>query len=55
MLAGLIAEIVTSLRRGDVGLDVVAVLSISAALAFGEPLAGNVVGLMYVGGRFLEA
>lgn len=32
-------EIVTSLRRGDLGLDIVAALSISAALAVGENLA----------------
>ncbi|MDF2999252.1 MAG: heavy metal translocating P-type ATPase, partial [Xanthobacteraceae bacterium] len=55
ILAALVVEIVTSLRRGDVGLDVVAALSMSAALAFGEPLAGNVVALMYAGGQFLEA
>ncbi|MDQ6435614.1 heavy metal translocating P-type ATPase [Mesorhizobium sp. LHD-90] len=55
VLAALIAEIITSLRRGDVGLDIVAALSMSAALAFGEPLAGNVVALMYAGGQFLES
>ena len=36
------------------GLDVVAALSMSAALAFGEPLAGNVVALMYASGQLLE-
>ena len=55
ILAALLIEIVTSLRRGDVGLDIVAALSMSAALAFGEPLAGNVVALMYAGGQLLEA
>ena len=55
VLTALIAQIVISLRRGDVGLDVVAVLSMSAALAFGEPLAGNVVALMYAGGQLLES
>ncbi|MBU1305849.1 MAG: heavy metal translocating P-type ATPase [Alphaproteobacteria bacterium] len=55
VLAGLLIQIVRSLRRGDVGLDVVAALSMSAALAFGEPLAGNVVALMYSGGQLLEA
>lgn len=54
VLAALIFEIVTSLRRGQVGLDIVAGLSMSAALAFGEPLAGNVVALMYAGGQQLE-
>jgi heavy metal translocating P-type ATPase len=55
VLVALLVEIVTSLRRGNVGLDIVAALSMSAALAFGEPLAGNVVALMYAGGQLLEA
>jgi heavy metal translocating P-type ATPase len=54
VLLALLVEIVGSLRRGDVGLDVVAALSMTAALAFGEPLAGNVVALMYAGGQLLE-
>src|SRR5215208_513679 len=54
-LAVLVLEIVTTLRRGQVGLDIVAALSMSAALAFGVPLAGNVVGLMYAGGQFLQS
>lgn len=54
VLAALIVEIVRSLSKGDVGLDLVAALSMSAALAFGEMLAGNVVALMYAGGQFLE-
>ncbi|MEO9297728.1 heavy metal translocating P-type ATPase [Devosia alba] len=54
VLAGLLWQIVRSLQRGDVGLDIVAALSMSAALAFGEPLAGNVVALMYSGGQLLE-
>ena len=36
------------------GLDIVAGLSISAALAFGETLAAGVVALMYAGGQLLE-
>ena len=55
VLITLLVQIVVSLRRGDVGLDVVAALSMSAALAFGEPLAGNVVALMYAGGQLLES
>jgi heavy metal translocating P-type ATPase len=55
VLAALLAEIVTSLRRGDVGLDIVAALSMTAALAFGEHLAAAIVALMYAGGQFLEA
>jgi heavy metal translocating P-type ATPase len=55
VLLGLVMQIVASLRRGDVGLDLIAGLSMSAALAFGEPLAGNVVALMYAGGQLLES
>jgi heavy metal translocating P-type ATPase len=54
VLLALLVEIALSLRRGDVGLDVVAALSMSAALVFGEMLAGNVVALMYAGGQLLE-
>ena len=55
VLLALFAQIIASLRRGDVGLDVVAALSMSAALVFGETLAGNVVALMYAGGQLLES
>ena len=55
VLAALLGQIIASLRRGDVGLDVVAALSMSAALIFGETLAGNVVALMYAGGQLLES
>lgn len=54
VLGALAVQIAISLRRGDVGLDVVAALSMSAALVIGEPLAGNVVALMYAGGQLLE-
>lgn len=54
-LAALIVEIVRSLRKGDVGLDIVAALSMSAALLVGETLAAAVVALMYSGGSFLES
>jgi heavy metal translocating P-type ATPase len=50
----LAVQIVTSLRRGNFGLDAIALLSMSAALVFGEPLAANVVALMYTGGQLLE-
>ena len=55
VLAALVAEILRSLRRGEVGLDIVAALSMSAALVFGETLAAAVVALMYSGGTFLES
>ena len=54
VLAALLTDIATSLARGEVGLDLVAGLSISAALAFGETLAAGVVALMYAGGQLLE-
>ncbi len=55
VLAALVWEILRSLWRGDVGLDLVAALSMTAALVFGETLAAAVVALMYAGGTFLEA
>lgn len=55
VLAALVVEILRSLRRGEVGLDIVAALSMSAALAFGESLAAAVVAVMYSGGTFLES
>ena len=55
VLLVLVLQIVTSLRRGDVGLDLVAALSMAAALAFGEYLAAAVVALMYAGGQYLES
>ena len=54
-LAALVVEIVRSIGRGEVGLDIVAALSMSAALVFGETLAAAVVAVMYSGGTFLEA
>ena len=55
VLAALCVEIVRSLSNGEVGLDIVAALSMSAALLFGETLAAAVVALMYSGGTFLES
>ncbi|MFI4972762.1 MAG: heavy metal translocating P-type ATPase, partial [Hyphomicrobiales bacterium] len=55
VLLALLAEIVTSLRRGDLGLDIVAALSMTAALAVGENLAAAIVALMYAGGQYLES
>jgi heavy metal translocating P-type ATPase len=55
VLAALLVEILRSLVRGEVGLDIVAALSMSAALTFGETLAAAVVAVMYSGGTFLES
>ena len=54
VLAALAREIVAGLRAGSYGLDIVAALSMSAALAVGETLAAAVVALMYAGGNMLE-
>lgn len=55
VLIALLVQIVRSLLRGELGLDIVAALSMSAALAFGEALAAVIVALMYTGGSFLES
>ena len=55
VLAVLLAEIIGSLRRGDFGLDIVAALSMSAAIVIGEHLAAAIVALMYAGGQYLES
>ncbi len=55
VFAALVLEILRSLWKGEVGLDIVAALSMSAALLFGEGLAAAVVALMYSGGTFLES
>ncbi len=54
VLLALLAEIVTGLRRGEVGLDIVAALSMTAALLIGQTLAAAIVALMYAGGQYLE-
>ncbi len=54
VLLVLVVEIVVSLRRGEVGLDIVAALSMTAALLVGEELAAAIIALMYAGGQFLE-
>ena len=55
VLLALLSEIVSSFRRDEVGLDIVAALSMTAALVVGEELAAVVVALMYSGGQYLEA
>lgn len=54
VLLALGVEIVRSLLERDFGLDLIAALSMASALAIGEPLAANVVALMYAGGNMLE-
>ncbi|QQO22587.1 heavy metal translocating P-type ATPase [Bradyrhizobium diazoefficiens] len=55
VLLVLLVDIARSLVRRDFGLDVVAALSMTAALVFGQELAAVVVALMYAGGQYLEA
>lgn len=55
MLVPLTWSVARSLRRGDVGVDVIALLAMAGALALGEYLAGAVIALMLAGGNALEA
>ena len=52
--AALAVFIVRDLAAGRLGVDAIALLSMTAALGLGEPLAGAVVALMYSGGNVLE-
>lgn len=54
-LLSLVFDIFRSLRSGNAGLDIVAALSMTAALFFGETLAAAIVAVMYSGGTFLES
>ncbi|UVO27010.1 heavy metal translocating P-type ATPase [Bradyrhizobium arachidis] len=54
VIGGLAFSIVRDLLSGRLGVDAIALLSMSAALALGQPLAGAVVALMYSGGNVLE-
>ncbi|WSH65151.1 hypothetical protein U8Q05_00965 [Rhizobium ruizarguesonis] len=55
VIVALSVDVALSLRRGDIGLDLIAALSMSAALWFGEYFAGAIVAVMYAGGQFLES
>jgi cation transport ATPase len=55
MLVPLSWSVARSLLRGDVGVDVIALLAMAGALALGEYLAGAVIALMLAGGNALEA
>jgi heavy metal translocating P-type ATPase len=54
VLVSLIVDVVRSLSKGEVGLDLVALASMAGCLFIGEYLAGNVVALMLTGGQMLE-
>lgn len=55
VLAVLSIRIAISLAHGDIGLDLVAALSMGGTVALSQPLAGVVIALMYAGGQSLEA
>ncbi len=54
MLVPLTWEVARALLRGDIGVDVIALLAMASALAAGEQLAGAIVALMLSGGNALE-
>lgn len=54
VIGGLAISIVRDLLGGRLGVDAIALLSMSAALALGQPLAGAVVALMYSGGGYRD-
>ena len=54
VVAGLLISMVRDFLAGRMGVDAVAFVSMSGALALGETLAGAVVAVMYAGGNVLE-
>ena len=54
VIAGLAFAILRDFLAGRVGVDAVAFVSMTAAIALGETLAGAVVAVMYAGGNLLE-
>jgi hypothetical protein len=54
VVAGLAISIARDVLAGRMGVDAVAFVSMAAALALGQTLAGVVVAVMYAGGNVLE-
>jgi heavy metal translocating P-type ATPase len=54
LLVPLTVSVARTLRRGDLGVDAIALVSMAGALALGEYLAGAVIALMLAGGNALE-
>ena len=54
VIVGLAISMIRDLLVGRLGVDAIALVSMSAAIALGQPLAGAVVALMYSGGNVLE-
>ena len=55
VFAPLVLSVVRDLRRGEPGVDLIALLAMGGSLALGEYLAGAVIALMMAGGQALEA
>jgi heavy metal translocating P-type ATPase len=55
MLVPLAWTVVADLRRGEMGVDVIALLAMAGSLILGQYLAGAVIALMLSGGQALEA
>ena len=51
---GLLGSMIRELLAGRLGIDAVALVSMSGALALGQSLAGIVIAIMYSGGALLE-
>src|SRR5215475_9481211 len=54
VIAALAVSMLRDLLAGRFGVDAIALLAMTAAIALGQPLAGAVVALMYAGGNVLE-
>ena len=54
VVLGLLVSIVRDFLAGRMGVDSVALVSMSGAIALGEALAGIVIAIMYAGGNVLE-
>jgi cation transport ATPase len=54
VVVGLVASMVRDFFAGRVGVDAVALVSMSGALVLGQNLAGIVIAVMYAGGNILE-
>jgi heavy metal translocating P-type ATPase len=54
VLVPLVLDVTRSLLRGDVGVDLIALVAIVGALLLGEYLAGAIIALMLAGGNALE-
>ncbi|MBI4455316.1 MAG: cadmium-translocating P-type ATPase [Acidobacteria bacterium] len=54
VLVRLVTSVVRQLMRGEMGVDIIALLAMAGALALGQYLAGVVIALMLTGGQALE-